>query len=132
MIAEFIKKILFGNESFGRRKVSQDTELKIKQDWENIELLLKQKGPSQLKQALLTADKDFDNALREVAAGETFVDRMKNCKDKFDPVTYNKIWEAHKIRNSVVHEVGYEPPYFVLIEAVGKLKKGLLGLGIRL
>jgi hypothetical protein len=132
MIAEFIKKLLFGGFTGRRHSVSQETELKIKRDWENIELMLQQKSPAQLKQALLMADKALENALKDVVTGETMGERLKNAKQKFDPVTYNKLWEAHKIRNSMVHESGYEPPYFMLIEAIGKLKKGLLVLGVKL
>lgn len=131
MIAEFIKKLLFGGFSV-RHSVSQDTQLKIKRDWANIEVMLQQKSPAQLKQALLMADKALENALKDVVVGETMGERLKNAKEKFDPVTYNKIWEAHKIRNNMVHESGYEPPYFMLIEAVGKFKKGLINLGVKL
>jgi hypothetical protein len=132
MIAEFVKKLLFGGFSRGRQSVSQETEIKIKRDWENIELMLRQKSPAQLKQALLMADRALENALRDIVAGETMGERLRNAKEKFDPVTYNKLWEAHKIRNNIVHESGYEPPYFMVIEAVGKFKKGLLILGVRL
>lgn len=119
--------------AFGARRytVSQATEDKIKRDWANIDTLLAQKGASQLKQALITADKTLDNVLKDLFAGETMAERLKAAKDRFDPVVYNKIWEAHKIRNNLVHEAGYEPPYFVLTEAVGKLRSGLRALGVR-
>jgi hypothetical protein len=116
----------------GRMGVSPETESKIRRDWENVEVLLKQKGPSQLKQALLTADKSLDNALRDVVPGQTMGERLKNAKDKFEWPVYNKIWEAHKIRNSLVHESDFDPPYHVIITAVGDLKRGLVALGVRL
>jgi hypothetical protein len=131
MIAEIFKKILFGGTIRGRQTVSQETELKIKRDWGNIEILLQQKSPSQLKQALLMADKAVENALKDLVDGITMGECLKNAKEKFDPVTYNKLWEAHNIRNSLVHESGYEPPYFMLTEAVGNFKKGLIVLGVR-
>lgn len=132
MIAELIRDLLFGGFSGGHRSVRADTQMKIKHDWDTIDTLLSQRSPAQLKQALITADKALDNALRDVVAGETMGERLKNAKDKFDPVVYNKIWEAHKIRNSMVHESGYEPPHFMLVEAVGKLKQGLVSLGVKL
>ena len=116
---------------FRRYYVSQNTDAKIKKDWQKINDLLKQKGASQLKQALITADKTLDNALRDVASGDTMAERLKAVKDKFDIITYNKVWEAHKIRNNLVHEIDYEPPYFVLIEAVEKLRIGLGVLGVK-
>ncbi len=126
----FLLKLFFPNLA-GRHSVSQQTESKIKIEWSNIEFLLKQKGPSQLRQALISADKCLDNALRDVVAGETMGERLKNAKNKYDVVTYNKIWEAHKVRNNLVHEAGYEPPYFVITQAVDNLRNGLTGLGLR-
>ncbi len=121
---------LFG-KSFGRRtSVSQKTEDLIKRDWEQIGVLLDQKGPSQLKQALIKADKSLDNALKDMFDGDVMADRLKAAKTRFDIVTYNKIWEAHKVRNALVHESGYEPPYYVLTEAVEHLRRGLERLGI--
>lgn len=120
---------LFGKKS-GGRIISEVTRNNVTRDWNNIKVLLDQKGPSQLRQALITADKCLDNALRDVVDGETMGERLKNAEDKFDRDTYNKIWEAHKIRNNLVHESGYEPPYFVVTKAVEDLKKGLQVLGV--
>jgi len=52
-------------------------------------------------------------------------------KTKFDKYTYGKVWEAHKIRNNLVHETGYEPPYYVIKEAVSDLRDSLYRLGIK-
>mgnify|MGYP000898213706 CR=1 FL=1 len=57
--------------------------------------------------------------------------KPKNSKEKFDYVTYDKIWKAHKMRNSLVHESGFEPPYHVLESAVADLSKGVQSLGLR-
>lgn len=115
-----------------RASVSTETSDKIRRDWANINNLLKGKSPSQLRQALITADKTLDNALREIVDGKTLGERLINAKNKFDPITYNKLWDAHKIRNNLVHEADYEPPYFVLEEAVNKLKRGLIELHVKL
>lgn len=122
---------IFFPKSWGRSSVSQQTETKIKSDWNSIRLALTSKNPSQLKQALITADKSLDNALRDVVAGETMGERLKASRDKFDRDIYNKLWEAHKIRNNLVHESGYEPPYFMLIQAIEHLREGLSVLGVR-
>lgn len=114
-----------------RRVLTVETRDKIQNDWRNIEVLLSQKGPSQLRQALITADKSLDNALKDLVAGENMGERLKNAEKMFDRDEYNKIWEAHKVRNNLVHESGYEPPYFVLIQSVESLKNGLERVGIR-
>ena len=122
---------IFGSgssSSYG--SVSQVTVRKITSDWESISVLLKQKGPSQLKQALIMADKSLDAVLKEIVPGETMGERLKNAVDKFDRPTYNRIWDAHKLRNSLVHEAGFEPAYFMVTEAVANLKEALYKLGV--
>lgn len=111
--------------------VSQKTSDDIKRGWSSVNTALETKSPAQLKQALITADKSLDNALRDVASGETMGERLKNAKDRFDRDTYDKIWKAHKVRNNMVHETNYEPQYYVLIEAISGLKKGLISLGVK-
>jgi len=110
--------------------VRSETTQNIKLDWENIKMLLQQKGPSQLRQALITADKCLDNALRDMVIGESMGERLKNAKDCFEWDLYQKIWEAHKLRNNIVHEVNFEPPYFMVTQAVDNLKKALNSLHI--
>ena len=124
-------KDMFSLPGYGRSSVSQQTEDKIRKDWENIKILSSSKSPSQLRQGLITADKTLDNALKDIFSGETMGERLKNAKNRFDEITYNRIWEAHKIRNNLVHETGYEPPYYVLTESIEKLRTGLQALGVR-
>lgn len=114
-----------------KKTITQRTLELIKKDWEQIELMLKGGQPSQLKQALITADKTIDNALKDLVLGETMGERLKAAKDHFKQWSeYDKIWKAHKTRNSLVHESGFEPPHYVLREAVENLRKGLKSLGI--
>jgi hypothetical protein len=58
-------------------------------------------------------------------------ERLKMAKDTFDRDLYNKIWEAHKVRNNLVHEAGYEPPYYVLTDAIEKLRLAIVSLGVK-
>jgi hypothetical protein len=128
----FLDFLFGGDKTFLRGSVSAVTEEKIKKDWESVALLLAQKSPSQLRQALIVADRALDNALKDFIPGETMGERLKNAKDKFDWATYQKIWEAHKVRNNMVHEAGYEPQYYIVTEAVETLKQALISLGVRL
>ncbi|HOD01444.1 MAG TPA: hypothetical protein PKH50_01845 [bacterium] len=114
------------------KTISAVTRDKVSEDWKNVEMLLSQKSPSQLKQALILADRSLDNVLKDVVAGNSMGERLKNAQNMFDRDTYNKIWEAHKVRNSLVHESGFEPPYFVIRQSVESLKKGLQAIGINL
>ena len=124
--------LIFGSGSTGRKVGSltpQTTEL-ISREWEEIDILLKQRGPSQLRQALLKADKTFDNVLRDLFTGEGFAERLKSARESFDYQTYDKIWKAHKMRNSLVHETGYEPPYHMVEGGIADWRNALGKLGI--
>ncbi len=128
-----ILDIFFGKGAiFGRTTVGSESEDKIKKDWLKIKDLIKLGGPSNLRQALIFADRSLDTALRDIFPGETMGERLKEAKDKFDRPVYNAIWEAHKLRNSVVHEAGFEPPYYSVLQAIEDLKKalGLLGVNV--
>lgn len=39
--------------------------------------------------------------------GKTVGDRLKNAKPIFDKSLYNRIWQAHKIRNQIAHEQNF-------------------------
>ena len=112
--------------------ISLQTRNNVERDWKRVTELLGQKSPSQLREALITADRCLDSVLKDLVDGETMGDRLKNSSDMFDRDLYNKIWEAHKIRNSLVHEAGYEPPYFVINQSVENLKQGIDSLGMNL
>jgi hypothetical protein len=122
---------LFKKKSFAKT-VSPQTRENVTREWKNIKILLSAKGPSQMRQALISADKCLDNILRDLVSGDTMGERLKSSEALFDRDLYNKIWEAHKIRNTLVHEAGYEPPYFVINEAVENFRLGLNKLGLTL
>lgn len=126
----FFKKLFGGDSTRGRTTISNQTLNLIKAEWEQIDILVGEKGPSQLRHALLKADKTLDNALKDIVSGETLGERLISAKDKFDHQTYDKIWKAHKIRNSLVHESGYEPPYHMITGAINSLREGLKKLGV--
>ena len=113
--------------------VQSSTDEKIQKDWKEITLLVKGEKPSQLRQALITADRTLDTALRDISYGDAMGERLKNAKDKFrDYQVYQGVWDAHKMRNALVHEAGFEQPYFVLKESIEKLKTGLRSMGVAL
>lgn len=128
--------LLFGAKK-GRRgrrtrrgSVKPFTIKTIEAEWRTINTLLEGKKPSQLRQALISADKTLDTALRDVVRGDTMGERLKNSFQLFDRDLYNRIWSAHKTRNALVHESGYEPPSHVMIKNVDIFKKALNSLGM--
>ena len=124
-------KFLF-NVKKSNRIISLQTRNNVERDWVRVTELLDKKGPSQLREALITADRCLDSVLKDLIDGETMGERLKNSSNMFDRDLYNKIWEAHKVRNTLVHEAGYEPPYFVINQSVENLRQGLNSLGMNL
>ena len=125
---------LFDLFSLGSDKggfVKLETERKIQADWSKIDQFISSRQPSQLKQGLIMADRSLDAALKDLVDGQSMGERLKNSKNYFDPVTYNKVWEAHRIRNNMVHEPDYDPPYYVVGDAIANLKMGLIRLKVR-
>ena len=123
---------LFGSNSiFGRRFVSPVMQERIQSDWKSIDSLLRGGTPSQMRQGLITADKTLDSAMKDVFSGETMAERLKNASTRFDKPFYDKIWKAHKMRNSLVHEAGYEPTYEMLKTSIEILRQAVVLLGVR-
>ncbi|MCA9381719.1 hypothetical protein KC678_05615, partial [Candidatus Dojkabacteria bacterium] len=72
---------------------------KIRQD-------LRSNHSSDLERALISADKLLDFALRHKGVnGNTLGERLKNSEKYFEKRFYNSVWDAHKLRNKLVHEV---------------------------
>ncbi|PIS21995.1 hypothetical protein COT50_04395 [candidate division WWE3 bacterium CG08_land_8_20_14_0_20_41_10] len=127
---EVLKKIL--NFLLGKKSVSRRVIEAVRRDWQEISVLVKGDSPSQLKQALIVADRSVDSVLRDLVTGETMGERLKNAKTLFRPVSYDKIWQAHKLRNALVHESGFEVQGFVLKSSIQNLQSGLNELGVKL
>lgn len=127
---ELIKKIL--NFLLGKKTISKRVVAMVMRDWQDINLLLKGDSPSGLKQALIVADRSLDSVLKDLVTGETLGERLKNAKNLFHPVSYDKIWQAHKLRNALVHESGFEVQGFILKVSIENLRSGLKELGIKL
>lgn len=89
-------------------------------------------GPAGLKNALSEADKLFDHALKQQGyPGETMAERLKAAKSNFSSYSfYDGIWRAHKLRNALAHEVGFDLVPSQAREALGDFERGLKDLGV--
>jgi len=117
-----------------RRRVSalsSSDRMLIRNEWRDIEHLLELNDPSGRKEALIRADKVLDLVLKRISSGETTGERLKNARDLFSNwQTYDGLWKAHKMRNAMVHEAGFEPPHYVIRTAIEQIKTGLTDLGV--
>jgi len=117
---------------YERLSLSSSDRSKIEEEWSRVEELVKLGGPSQLRQAIIKADNVLDAALSKLTTGTTAGERLRNARPYFkDHTIYQGLWEAHKVRNALVHEADYEPPHYVVEDAIARTKRGLEVIGVR-
>jgi hypothetical protein len=85
-------------------------------------------GGAGLRNAVSEADKLVDYVLRQSGVpGETMADRLRAGGRRFNDV--DSIWRAHKLRNSLAHEVGFDLVPSQAREALRDFERGLKDLG---
>jgi len=118
---------------YSRLSLSQFDLRKIADEWARVEELVKLGKPAHLRQAVIKADNLLDYALSRLTSGKTTGERLRNARPYFkDFAIYQALWQAHKVRNALVHEADYEPTHTVIRDAIAKFKRGLEALGAEL
>lgn len=93
--------------------------------WSEIQRHLNSTKEAEWKFALIEADNLVDYILRSSGyPGDTMGDRLKNI-DKSQIVTLDGLWEAHKIRNRLAHDMNYFLRYGEAKRAVQLYEKTL-------
>lgn len=96
--------------------------------WQRIEELKQTSQIANLRQAIIEADNLLDFVLKSKVSGDSLGERLKNAASFFERrADYQAAWEAHKVRNRLVHEG--EVLEFSLQEALRNFEKALEGLG---
>lgn len=103
---------------------------RVSDEWGRVEQLLVTGRPSAFKEAVITADKLLDYALVQISSGETMGERLKNARGAFSAGVYQGLWDAHKMRNALVHETDFDLTALVAREVLGKFKEGFQALGV--
>ncbi|HUZ93039.1 MAG TPA: hypothetical protein VNG29_03540 [Candidatus Paceibacterota bacterium] len=79
-----------------------------KKTWQKVQRHLFAGDDANLKLALLEADKVLDDALRHAGIrGNNLGDRLKGLDEAKLP-NLQQVWEAHKLRNRLVHESDFK------------------------
>ena len=88
-------------------------------------------GPAGLKNAINDADKLFDAAMAaQGLRGDTMAERLKAARPRFhDYSTYDAVWRAHKLRNAMAHDIGFDLVQSQAREALADFERGLRELG---
>lgn len=115
---------------FGRELKPYDQKV-VADRWQRLEELMAGGKPSSLRQAVIEADKVLDYALTQLGSGNSLGERLKAARPLFTAAVYQGLWDAHKIRNVLVHDVKYEMSILSCREAVSQIKEGLVEIGLR-
>ena len=94
----------------------------------SIENSLRKENPSSFTATIIEADKLLDKAMIEMGIpGKTMGDRLKKAGTRFSNL--NAVWRAHKLRNAIAHESGFEVSYKQAFNALTIFKQALKDLG---
>ncbi len=82
------------------------------------------------KMAIIEADKLVDTVLKRAGIkGESMADRLRRTEKMVDRSSYQAMWDAHKVRNQIVHEFDHGFDDNRANEVLWKMKKFLVSLG---
>src|SRR3989344_580910 len=96
--------------------------------WEEIEKHINSTREAEWKFAVIEADKLVDEVLKGAGfQGDTMGERLMNIQPG-KLTTIQNLWEAHKIRNRLVHDTNYFLRYTEAKRAVGLYEKTLIEL----
>ena len=98
--------------------------------WESAKGKLTSVNPNDWKVAVIEADKLLDEALKNFgASGNTMGERLKNIVPGDVGGLLDGIWEAHKVRNKIVHDPFFELTNEEARRTVHVLEEGSRALG---
>lgn len=90
------------------KKIFTLKDATIKDRWGKVMSIAAAGTPEALKLAIIDVDKLVDDILRQLGfEGEHMADRLEKISPS-DVLSLNKLWDAHRVRNDLVHTPGYE------------------------
>ena len=93
-----------------------------------IENKLNKESPATFSMVIIEADKLLDKAMNEMGLpGKTMGEKLKKSGSRFSNL--NGVWRAHKLRNAIAHEAGFEVSYKQAFNALAIYKQALMDLG---
>lgn len=109
-----------------RTKFSKRDASFIASQWEEI----RERTAREPRIALIEADKLLDFAMKKMGYEGSFSDKLIAAEKLFSHA--DDIWTAHKLRNKVVHEVGFAVKEEEVRKVLSSYKKALWDLGVKL
>ena len=102
----------------------------VKNNWLRIQELMVSTNPSDWNMAVLHADSLLDEVLiRFGYQGESMADRLK-IVDPHQMPSLDRIWSAHRLRNSIAHDPGLQNTRETIEYAIKTYEQALKELGL--
>lgn len=99
----------------------------FKNEWNDILHLATE--PKSRPLSVVHADKLLDQALKQSGfGGNTMAERLVSAKKSL--TNKEGVWQAHKLRNKIVHESAFEPTEGQVKHALGAYNKAFKDLGV--
>ena len=109
-----------------RRKFSEKDQRMFIERWQQVTVGFKNNPAKRV----LDADKLLDFAMSRKGFSGSMGEKLKKADHYFSRI--QEVWYAHKLRNRIAHEVGYEVSEREAVDALSKFKLALQELGLRL
>lgn len=102
-------------------------KVNVKDKWALVKVM-STSGPAGLKNAISEADKLFDYVMKQQGyPGDTMADRLRHAQRELSD--RNAVWQAHRLRNALAHEVGFDLVPTQAKGAILDFEQGLKDLG---
>lgn len=93
--------------------------------WQEILNLLEGREESSWRQAVIEADKFFDEIMRRLGySGENFGERLKQVHAT-EVKNLDAIWDSHRVRNSISHDIEFKLSQDEARRAVGAYEQAM-------
>ncbi|MEZ4210609.1 MAG: hypothetical protein R3B38_02770 [Patescibacteria group bacterium] len=110
-------------------KVSEQDKAKIRAAWDQINNLLDSTDDHAWAKAVMDADKVLDLAMAMVGAqGQGLGEKLKRNEQMLGDV--NRVWNAHKLRNRLAHDVDVNITKPAAVEAVRTFEGVIRRIGL--
>ncbi|MEX0748708.1 MAG: hypothetical protein WD467_03675 [Candidatus Saccharimonadales bacterium] len=99
----------------------------VRRRWDEITTIAAKPDQS-ARYAIIEADKLLDYVLKNRGySGETMGERMRSAATDFSYT--DDVWEAHKLRNKLVHEAQYELESHLINRSITQFERALKDMG---
>ena len=102
----------------------------VKNNWARLRKKLDSASDGDAQNMIIEADNIADKALQLLGLpGETMGERLEMLSDR-GLKSLEDLWQAHKLRNEIVHQIGVEVRYSDALWAIEKYEKALKEIGV--